>query len=433
MTGPLFAVAAGGASFDSVSDAAVVFVLLFALSFFFSGTETALFRMQKVDRQRLASEDSATARRITSLLERRQPLITTVLIGNETANIAIAATGAALVTMLSPDKPWLNVVLLTPALVMFSEITPKVLAFRFNVLWSRLAVWPLSLFYLVVSPVRVIVAGLVGGLARALFRVESTSLTEGLEEVELVDLASQGEEAGNLVQTERELLEAVFDLDDISISRLMTPRPDVFSLDLETPWEELIAAIRDAGFSRIPIYSGSEDQIEGVLLVKDLLRHREVPPGPLQLRSLLMPAVYVPASKAADQMLDEFLERKTHIAFVVDEHGTFTGLVTLDDLLSELVGELLDHGDEVTDDVENLRAGRLAVRANMDIEDFTEETGIALPEGEYHTVGGFVFHELGRLPQEGDVVERDGHRFEVGEMDGRRISEVLVVRVLEAS
>ncbi|TNE91224.1 MAG: HlyC/CorC family transporter [Deltaproteobacteria bacterium] len=433
MSLPLLAANVGGASFDSLGSAAAVFVVLFALSFFFSGTETALFRMQKVDRQKLATEDSATARRITALLDRSQPLITTVLIGNETTNIAIAATGAALVTMLAPDKPWLNIVLLTPALVMFSEITPKVIAFRFNVMWSRAAVWPLSLFYVLVSPIRVVVAGVVGGLARVLFQVRGGSLTGGLEETELVDLASQGEEAGNLVQTERELLEAVFELDDLSVSRLMTPRPDVFALELETPWEDLIAAVREAGYSRIPIYSGSEDQIEGVLLVKDLLRHREVPPGPLQLRSLLMPAVYVPASKSADQMLAEFLERKTHIAFVVDEHGTFTGIITLDDLLSELVGELLDDGDVDTEDVDSVHPGRLAVRANMDIEDFEEETGIVLPEGEYHTVGGFVFHELGRLPQEGDTVEVHGHRFQVGEMDGRRIAEVYIDLEMEAS
>ncbi|MCO4743795.1 MAG: HlyC/CorC family transporter [Proteobacteria bacterium] len=423
----LFAAGAGAASFDSAWGAAGAFVLLFAVSFFFSGTETALFRMQKVDRQRLANEDSATGRRITALLERRQPLITTVLIGNETANIAIAATGAGLAAILAPDKPWINVLLLTPALVMFSEITPKVLAFRFNVLWSRLAVWPLSLFFAVVTPIRIVVAGIVGGLARWLFRVEPNALADGLEEVELVDLATQGGEAGNLVQAELDLLEAVFELDDQTVSRLMTPRPDVFALDIASAWPDFIGAIRDAAFSRVPIFEGSEDNIVGVLLVKDLLRHLGSPPaGPRQLRSLLLPPVYVPASKAADEMLSEFLARKTHIAFVVDEHGTLTGLITLDDLLAELVGDLLDVGDDTTDGVDKILPGRLSVRATMDVEDFAEETGIILPEGEYHTVGGFVFHELGRLPKDGDVIEHGGHRFLVGSMEGRRIGSVLV-------
>ena len=273
----------------------------------------------------------------------------------------------------------------------------------------------------------VLVSGLVGLLGRFLFRVQSDLTAEGLEEGELVDLASRGEEAGNLVPAERELLEAVFELDDITVSRLMTPRPDVFSLDIDTPWSEMIQQIRDTGFSRIPIFEGSEDGMLGVLLVKDLLRHLSRPPESLRdLSRLLMPPVYVPASKAADQMLTEFLERKSHMAFVVDEHGTLTGLITLDDLLSELVGELLDQGDDQTEDVDAIRPGRLSVRATMDIEDFAEETGISLPEGDYHTVGGFVFHELGRLPRRGDVVRWEGHRFFVGSMEGRRIGSVLV-------
>ncbi len=181
----------------------------------------------------------------------------------------------------------------------------------------------------------------------------------------------------------------------------------------------------EAGHSRIPVTGVADDDIVGVLLLKDLLRFRKTPlAGPRQLRSLLLPPVFVPTSKPADSMLEEFLERRFHMAFVVDEHGTLVGLVTLDDLLGELFGDEDDDTDE--SEIARLRPDALTVKASIDVEDFVEETGITLPEGDYHTLGGFVFHELGRLPRKGDSVAVGEHRFVVAKMEGRRIAEVIV-------
>lgn len=138
---------------------------------------------------------------------------------------------------------------------------------------------------------------------------------------------------------------------------------------------------------------------------------------------MLLPPVFVPSSKSADSMLREFLERRFHMAFVVDEHGTFVGLVTLDDLLAELLGE----DDETFDtEIARLRPDALTVKASIDVDDFVEETGIELPAGDYHTLGGYVFHALGRLPRKGDHVTHGEHRFVVAKMEGRRIAELIV-------
>ena len=233
-----------------------------------------------------------------------------------------------------------------------------------------------------------------------------------------------GAASGALDPMERDIIEAVFEFDDITVERLMTPRPDLFSVPLTIDWPDLLEVTRRAGHSRIPVTGGTDDDIVGVLLLKDLLRFRQEPPsGPRQLRSLLLQPVFVPVSKPADSMLTAFLERRFHMAFVVDEHGTLVGLVTLDDLLGELLGE-----DDDTDDSEiaRLRPDALTVKASIDVADFVEETGIALPEGDYHTLGGFVFHELGRLPRKGDAVAVADHRFVVAKMEGRRIAEVIV-------
>ena len=413
--------ASGGLGVEVGAWAIVPIVAFFLLSFFFSGTETAYFSLQKVDREWFARSQGA-GRQVAWLLGHRAPLITTILLGNETVNIALSATCAGLLATLAPTMPWLNVVLLTPALVLISEITPKILAFRFRRSWARAAALPLTLFFWLVFPFRFVLSLVVGGVARLLgVRQEAQG---GVHQEELLVYVASGAASGAIDQHEADIIEAVFEFDAMSVERLMTPRPDMFAVPVDIEWAQLLERTREAGHSRIPVTTPNGDDIIGVLLLKDLLRYKKEPPtGPRQLRSLLLPPVFVPSSKSADSMLEEFLERRFHMAFVVDEHGTLVGLVTLDDLLRELFGE-----EDVTDEGEiaRLRPDALTVKASIDVEDFTEETGIVLPDGDYHTLGGFVFHELGRLPRKGDAVAWGEHRFVVAKMEGRRIAEVVV-------
>ena len=219
----------------------------------------------------------------------------------------------------------------------------------------------------------------------------------------------------------------MFELDDLPVSRLMTPKPDVFALSIDIRWPELLQACHEARFSRVPIYEGSIDNIIGVLLIKDLLRHRAMPlEGPEALRQLLLEPLFVPSSKPADEMMREMIRRRIHMAFVADEHATFMGLVSLDDLIIELVGEL---GDATSQETSSLMLDDdevITVRAVVDIGDFAEETGIELPEGRYHTIGGFMFHTLGRVPRIGDEIELGDHTFQVIDMEGRRVTTVQV-------
>jgi len=405
--------------------ALVALLFLFGASFFFSGTETAMFSLQQVDRDRFARTNHATGRVILRLVERRAALITTILMGNESANIALTALTAALVESALPHQPWVPVLVVTPTLVLVSEITPKVLAFRFRRGWATLAAWPLAAFALLVTPLRVLFSGIVSGLAR-LAGVPRGEAQESLAEDELMVYVDRSLASGELDPMERDIIEAVFELDDMPISRLMTPRPDVYALPLNISWSQLLEGAAKSGHSRVPVFGRSDDDILGVLIVKDLLRYRKAPlEGPRQLRSILMPPIFVPASMPAHSMLQEFMAQRFHMAFVVDEHGTLTGLITMDDLLSEL---LRDDEDSEDSEIALVHPNVLTVRATMDVEDFQEETGIDLPEGSYHTVGGFVFHELGRLPRPGDGVAHAGRRFVVAEMEGRRISEVEVRR-----
>ena len=423
------ATAAGGPGLElPIGVAIAVSVVLLTLSFLFSGTETSLFSLQKLQRQRLETSGPSGAR-VTRLLSRRAALITTILIGNETVNVAFANTGAVLFEDLTPYtwlNPWISICVVTPILVLISEITPKVLAYRFNMQWARAASLPLAIFHVVVAPIRWVVTLIVGTLSRAA-GVTPTQQDDSIGEAELLRLLDLGEKAGSVDAAEREMIEAVFEFEELTVGRLKTPRPDMFALPLATPWEAIVDACRERAYSRIPIYDRDPEDIVGILLLKDVLKHRTNPPaGPRQLGALLLPPVFVPRSKPAQDMLKSFLDKRFHSAFVVNEHGTLVGLVTLDDLLSELFGDFPDEGDDPSEGVQVLGEGVWAINAAMDLDDLTEAIEIELPGGEYHTVGGFVYHHLGRLPHRGDAFTFDGHRFVVRRMDGRRIDEVLL-------
>lgn len=401
---------------------------LLVASALFSGTETALFSLQKLDRQRLETSGAAGERAV-GLLQRRVALITTLLIGNETANVAFASVGANLFEGLTPWPwldPWLNIVVVTPTLVLLSEVTPKVIAFRYNLAWSRLMALPLTVFYWLVLPIRWILRGLVSLLARAA-GVTDTARDDSLQASELLSLLDQGALAGHVDPQERDIVEAVLEFEELTVGRIKTPRPDLFSLPVDLPWDDVLKQCAEQGYSRIPVYDANPDEIIGVLLLKDALQLRASPPASLaEVRGRLLPPVFVPPSKPAHDMLRVFLERSFHMAFVVDEHGTLVGLVTLDDLLSELFGEFPDIDEEDDNGVQVVSPGVFVVDAGLDLADFVQETGVPLAEGDYHTVGGFVFHHLGRLPHRGDAVATAGHRLIVRRMEGRRIAEVLV-------
>lgn len=424
------AIASGGALLPEwpVWVLIVLCVILLMFSFLFSGTETAFFSLQKLEQQRLLNS-GRTGKRLFHLLNKKSALITTILIGNETVNVTLGATGAELFRI--PGRPalssLLNILIITPLLVLFSEITPKVLAFRFNQQWVTLIAWPLSAFFYLVAIPRFAVQGVVGLLARA-FGVHGPTTYSELGEEELLTLIDQGTLAGTVDSREREMIENVLDFDELTVGRVMTPRPDMFIVPLNLGWTGLVGRTRDTGFSRIPVYGKSPDDILGVMLLKDMLRHQVNPPtGPRQLRSLLLRPKFVPQSKPATDMLREFLADRSHIAFAVDEHGTLVGLVTLDDLIEELFGDVKDDDSEEPDEIVKHDTNTYLLNAGMDIEDFEEETSLELPEGDYHTVGGFIFHQLGRLPDRGDTITWEGHEFVVKTMDGRRIAKLSLV------
>ncbi len=408
---------------------AMLFTLL-ALCMFFSISETALFSLQKVDREAL-KDDRSIGELIRHLLHRPRRLLAALLIGNEFANIGLSAASAALVLAAFPDLPWLNIVLVAPVLILFGDVLPKTLGLRFARQVATRIARPLAFWNELVSPVRWVLSG-VGDLILRGLGISPAPLHDSIQEDQLRTLIDQGRETGVIQPMEQEIIHRVFEFGDLPVSRLMTPRPDIFSLSVTTPWLELLEEIRTARYSRVPVWQSNPDNVVGVLLVKDLLRHRDSPPSHArQLLKLLHPAMFVPPSKRAQDLLREFRGKNNHMAIVVDEHGSISGLVTLDDLLTELVGEVLDESDVDEKEVMKLQENVWTVKAGIDIEDFDARFNVEVPEGDYTTLGGFVFHQLGAAPRKGDEVEWNGLHFHVSGVDGRRITEITVTYVDE--
>jgi putative hemolysin len=404
-------------------------VVLLCGSAFFSGSETALFSLQPLDRSQLREKGIT---KVDSLLEQPRQTLATLLIGNELTNVALSTVTAAIFLELWPQDPWLNIVLLTPVLLVMGEVVPKVTALRHATRIAPAIARPLSFFSFVVTPVRLVLSRFAEGLVR-LTGGDSARVGLELREEQLKHLIREGRLSGSIDPLEQEMLDGVLAFGDHTVSRLMTPRADIFSLSLSTPWNEILGAIQTAGQSRIPIWQGTPDSLVGILVVKDLLplvanlrRQNGPDPGPREIQQLLHSMRFVPTTKKAEDMLQEFRTEHFHMALVVEEHGMMVGLVTLDDLLGELVGELLDERDDETQDIVEIQNGLFTVRAIMDVEDFEKQFESPLPEGDYTTIGGFLLHLLGEVPKKGAEVHWEGFRFVVTGMDAQRLTEVCV-------
>jgi putative hemolysin len=254
-----------------------------------------------------------------------------------------------------------------------------------------------------------------------------------LSEVELKLLLSQSTEHGEIEQGEREMLYKVFDFADKEASDVMVPRPEVVALSIDLPAEEFLAAVIDSPFTRYPVYRESLDNVVGILHVRDLfsaMYDRGI--DGVEMESLVRPTHMVPETKDLAALLGEFRRTNQHMAIVIDEYGAMEGIVTLEDLLEEIVGEIEDEFDLPDESIERVDENTVRIDGTFPIDDFNEQFKTTLPNNDFHTMGGFVFGLLGRAPEEGDEVSYDGLVFRVDETEGTRIDR-LDVKFVEVS
>src|SRR6266545_4692158 len=345
--------------------------VLLLCSALLTGAEAAFFSLGRARLKELARAEGSEPGPFTPLLQRPNELLVTLLVGITLVNIAASALAASL------------------------------------------------------APIR---AGL-GGFTALTLRLVGSERRPGepeISEEELRTLVDVGAREGVVDRTEREMIHKVFELEDTLVRTVMVPRPDMFCLDVTTPPAVLLDRLREQLHSRVPVFEESIDQIIGVLYTKDLLPHlRGLPPG-FDLRAHLHPPYFVPESKRADALLKEFQAKKIHLAIVVDEYGGTAGLVTLEDLLEELVGEIRDEFDEEERLIQKIDRRSFRVSGKLPIDELNAAAGLDIPKASFDTVGGWVLDLFGRVPHKGERKQTDSVTVAVEKVERTRVVEVLV-------
>ena len=406
---------------------------LILLNAFFVAGEYGLVTARKTRIRELEEQGNRRARAVLQIVSDPPRFIAAMQLGVTATSLAIGALGEqALAKVFDPIFASLVAFALAFLIITFlhvviGELVPKGVALRYSETVALAVSAPVRGFFIVFKPLIWVLQGSSEVVLRALGIEPPRGEDDVLSEVELKMVLDRSTKHGEIEQQEQEMLYKVFDFADKEVSAVMVPRPEVVALSIELPPEEALAAVIESPYTRYPVYRGSMDEVVGVLHVRDLfsaLVDRGI--AGVQLEQLLRPAHVVPETKDLAALLGEFRRANQHMAIVVDEYGDLEGIVTLEDLLEEIVGEIEDEFDLPDESIERLPDGRMRIDGTFPIDDFNEQFDRDLPIEDYHTVGGFVFGLLGRAPEEGDEVEADGCRFKVLEVEGSRIERLEV-------
>lgn len=395
------------------------------LSAFFSSSETALFSLKPLRVRKFRTSPEGSHKAIARLLEKPRHLIVTILIGNELVNVAVSVLVAAVaLSTLGSTGKFYAMVVSTVLLLVCGEVIPKTYAVHHAETHARLISRPLLGFQWLVTPIR----SLLGVLLSWLSAKTGDSQRFRLTEEEFKTLVEVGHSEGVLEADEKELIHSVVAFGDTRVREIMTPRPEMVCLEESASPGDVLDLIREKGFSRVPVYRENKDHIVGLLYVKDLLRVCRDKGMAWNPKDLLRPVYFVPQTKLVNELLKEFQAKKIHMAIVVDEHGGVAGLVTMEDVLEELFGEIEDEQDTRAFLVREVGEGEWLVAGRVSLKDIESLLGVALAEEGFETVGGYVFHCFGRLPKVGESIRRDDVLFTVEKMDGPRILELRIQR-----
>ena len=403
--------------------------VLIVLSAFFSGSETALFSLSKLQLKKLKEKDSWKFKTILRLLSKPQKLLITILFGNEIVNISISAISASLVITFfagqfeSLNPKWLNILIVVPFLLLFGEVLPKTIAIKNNEGFANFISLPLHFFGLALYPI----VFAVSKISKIVIRAIAGEYIEDkpIMEEEFISLMEHSYESGVIREREKALIHRVFKLGNSPLSKIMTPRGSIFSLPYDMPFKKMIAQVSELRHSAVPIYKESNDRIVGILYTKSILdlSEEDKDAGEKTLDKILQEPLFIPATKNVYDLFREFQFKKNQIAIILDEFGGVIGLLTLSDLLEEVFGKI--DGREVQDElIKREKENCWIIAARMELVQLSKTVGVTIKSEEFETIGGFVFNLFGKLPTKGQSINYNNLKFTVTEIDITRIVEV---------
>ncbi|RXK50458.1 hemolysin family protein [Halorientalis pallida] len=432
-TGPLTTQVLGVPLPDSlvpIGGAIVVFLLL-VLSAFFSSSEIAMFSLAAHRVDALVEDGVPAAETLENLKADPHRLLVTILVGNNLVNIAMTSITTGLLAIYFDQGVAVAVSTfgITALVLLFGESAPKSYAVENTESWALTIARPLKLAERVLWPLIVVFDFLTQQVNRVTggqTAIETSYVTRQ----EIRDIIETGEREGVLDEEEREMLQRTLRFNNTIAKEVMTPRLDVDAISKDATVEEAMEQCVQSGHARLPVYEGSLDNIIGVVHIRDLVRDRNyggVADGDLELEDLIEPTLHVPESKNVDDLLAEMRDERLHMVVVIDEFGTTEGLVTMEDLTEEIVGEILEGEEE--EPIEFVGDDSAIVKGEVNIEEVNEALDIDIPEGEeFETIAGFIFNLAGRLVEEGEEIEYDGVAIRVEQVENTRIMKARVTR-----
>ena len=400
----------------------LVLVCLVFLSAYFSATETAFSSLNRIRLKNMASGGNRRAQTALSLSENYDELLSTILVGNNIVNIASASIATTLFVAALGDGagPTVSTVVMTVVVLIFGEVSPKSLAKENAESFAMFSAPLLRVLVVVLKPVNFLFTQLKKGLHK-FFRVKSDySMTDS----ELLTIVEEAEQGGGIDEDEGAMLRNVIEFDDIEAIDIMTPRVDVEAVSFDAKKDDVAALFRSTGFSRLPVYKETIDSIIGVIHEKDF--YSFVWDTQLEIDSIIKPAEFIPPSMKVSALLKSLQQSKSHIAVIIDEFGGTEGIVTLEDVLEELVGEIWDEHDRVVQQgFQKVKEGEYLVFCSADLDYLFAFLHISC-ETEASTINGWILENLDRIPAEGDVFSYQGLTFTVARVENNRTEEVLV-------
>ncbi|MGZ4108539.1 MAG: hemolysin family protein [Actinomycetota bacterium] len=403
----------------------VLIVVLIGFVAVLGASEVSITRVNRVRAYRFVEEGRRGAGSLLRIAENPAPYLNVVLLLTLLATIGGTTMATTLaVRLLGGPGEWVATIAMTLLLFVFADVTPKTFAIMQT---DRVA--------LRLAPLIVTLRRLVGPVATALVRFANVvmpgkGLPQGpfITEAEIKQLAEVASEEEQIEEGEVQLIHSIFEFGDTIVREVMVPRPDIVAIEADRPLRDVQAMVLQYGYSRLPVYDDDLDNVVGFIYAKDVLKALHQGKQDMPLREVCRPAHFVPESKKAADLLREMQREKFHVALVTDEYGSVVGLVTLEDLLEELVGEIEDEFDRAEPDIAQVAENVYRVDGKVPIDEVNELFDVELPDEEWDTVGGLMLGLLGSIPNEGEEVSFQGLVFKAERVDGRRISKVLITR-----
>lgn len=403
----------------------IAMVLLLVLSGFFSGSETALLSLDKLRVRFLQQKQKPGADTLASMLDDPDRLLSGILVGNNLVNIAASVIATGLfVSWFGEQGELLTILILTPVLLIFSEVCPKTYAAYYPEKMSFRVLAPIRFVLWILTPV-IYVVSLISRMLTYFFRTPNAeSLSVSGDEIKaMIDV---GEETGVVAAEQKRMLHSIFDISETRVRDVMIPRTEVVGLDLAAGYAEVLEIVRDARHSRFPVYRESLDEVIGVVHSKDILTCTDCSLN-FSLSSLCREPYFVPESKRVAVLLQTFRQNKKHMAMVVDEYGGIEGIVTLEDVVEEIVGEIHDEYDIEEFDFHKLDEGHYLIDAAVPLREVNKRFDLNLPEEHVTTLAGHLLQIMGKIPELGESYEEGHLTFKVNRMDERRIDEIEMI------